>query len=66
VRIIESRNPGIDPRELVPRGWPAVRETCERYIDIGFSKLVLVPLGDAKDWDDELSAAATEVLPVQT
>jgi probable F420-dependent oxidoreductase len=66
LRIIESRNPGIDPRELVPRGWPAVREACERYVDVGFSKLVLVPLGEPKDWDDELSAAAGEVLPVQT
>jgi probable F420-dependent oxidoreductase len=66
VRIIESRNPGIDPRELVPRGWPAVREACERYVAVGFSKLVLVPLGEPKDWDDELSAAASEVLPIQS
>jgi probable F420-dependent oxidoreductase len=66
LRIIETRNPGMDPRDLVPRGWPAVREACERYIAVGFSKLVLVPLGEPKDWDDELVAAATEVLPVQT
>jgi probable F420-dependent oxidoreductase len=65
VRIIESRNPGIDPRELVPRGWPAVREACERYVDVGFSKLVLVPLAEPKAWDDELSASAAEVLPIQ-
>jgi probable F420-dependent oxidoreductase len=65
LRIIETRNPGTDPRDLVPRGWPAVREACERYIAVGFSKLVLVPLGEPKDWDDELTAAATEVLPVQ-
>jgi probable F420-dependent oxidoreductase len=65
LKIIESRNPGIDPRELVPRGWPAVREACERYVDVGFSKLVLVPLTEPKTWDDELAAGAEEVLPIQ-
>jgi probable F420-dependent oxidoreductase len=66
VQIIESRNPGVDARELVPRGWPAVREACERYVDVGFSKLVLVPLTEPKAWDDELAAGAEEVLPIQT
>jgi probable F420-dependent oxidoreductase len=66
VQIIESRNPGVDARELVPRGWPAVRAACEHYVDVGFSKLVLVPLSEPKDWDDELAAGAEEVLPVQT
>jgi probable F420-dependent oxidoreductase len=66
LKIIESRNPGIDARELVPRGWPAVREACERYVDVGFSKLVLVPLTEPKTWDDELAAGAEEVLPIQT
>jgi hypothetical protein len=42
-----------------------VRETCERYVDAGFSKLVLVPLTEPKDWDDELGAGAQEVLPIQ-
>jgi hypothetical protein len=66
VQIIGSRNPGVDARELVPRGWPAVREACERYVDVGFSKLVLVPLTEPKAWDDELAAGAEEVLPIQT
>jgi probable F420-dependent oxidoreductase len=65
-QVMRSRNPDVDPSELVPRGWPAVREACERYIDVGFTKLVLVPLSEPKDWDRELSAAAPEVLPLQT
>jgi probable F420-dependent oxidoreductase len=64
-KIIESRNPGVAVNDLVPRGWPAVREMCEHYVDVGFSKLVLVPLTEPKDWDDELAAGAEEVLPIQ-
>ncbi len=66
LRILESRNPGVDATELVPRGWPAIREACERYVGVGFSKLVLVPLTEPKNWDDELAAGAEEVLPIQT
>jgi probable F420-dependent oxidoreductase len=65
VDALRTRNPGADVNELVPRGWPAVREACERYVEVGFSKLVLVPMNEPKDWDSELAAAAAEVLPVQ-
>jgi probable F420-dependent oxidoreductase len=66
LRILQSRNPDADPREVVPRGWPAIRAACERYVEVGFSKLVLVPLTEPKDWNDELAASAAEVLPIQT
>jgi probable F420-dependent oxidoreductase len=64
--VLASRNPDVNPRDLVARGWPAVREHCERYVDVGFSKLVLVPFGEPKDWDGELAAGAAEILPIQT
>jgi probable F420-dependent oxidoreductase len=64
-RLVASRNPDADPGDLVARGWPAVRALCERYVAVGFSKLVLVPLAEPKDWDDELAAGAAEVLGVQ-
>ena len=38
----------------------------ERFIDVGFSKFVLVPLVEPMAWDDELEAVAAEVLPLQT
>ena len=66
VQVLASRNPDVDPHDLVARGWPAVRELCERYVAVGFSKLVLVPFAEPKDWDDELAAGAAEVLPLQT
>jgi probable F420-dependent oxidoreductase len=66
VQVLASRNPDVDPNDLVARGWPAVRAQCERYVGVGFSKLVLVPFAEPKNWDDELAAGAAEILPIQT
>jgi probable F420-dependent oxidoreductase len=63
---IASRNPGVDPRDLIHSGVPAVRKACERFVDVGFSKLVLVPFSHPPSWDDELAELAAEVLPIQT
>ena len=65
VEVLASRNPGADPGDLVARGWPRLRELCERYVEVGFSKLVLVPFTEPEDWDDELGQGAQEILPVQ-
>ena len=45
---------------------PRCATLCERYVAVGFSKLVLVPFTEPEDWDDELAAGAAEVLPIQT
>jgi hypothetical protein len=42
-----------------------VRALCERFVEVGISKLVLVPLAEPKDWDEELLAGASEVLSLQ-
>ncbi|HEY5011148.1 MAG TPA: LLM class flavin-dependent oxidoreductase [Acidimicrobiia bacterium] len=65
-KTIAARNPGVDPRDLVHSGIPAVRKACERFVDVGFSKLVLVPFTHPPSWDDELAEVAAEVLPIQT
>jgi len=65
MEMLSARNPGADPAELVAHGWPAVRELCERYVAVGFTKLVLVPFTEPADWDDELAAGARAVLPIQ-
>jgi probable F420-dependent oxidoreductase len=62
---IKARRPDIDPTELVPVGLPAVRQTLERYLEHGFSKLVLVPAHDPGRWPDELGSLADEVLSLQ-
>jgi probable F420-dependent oxidoreductase len=63
---IAARNPGVDPHDLIHSGVPAVRKACERFVDVGFSKLVLVPFTLPASWDDELAELAAEVLPIQT
>jgi probable F420-dependent oxidoreductase len=65
LQLLASRNPGADPNDLVAHGWTAVRDLCERYVAVGFTKLVLVPLTEPADWDDELAEGAQAVLPIQ-
>jgi hypothetical protein len=65
LQLLASRNPGADPNDLVAHGWSSARELCERYVAVGFTKLVLVPFSEPADWDDELAAAAQTVLPIQ-
>ncbi len=62
---IKARRPDVDPAELVPVGLPAVRTTLERYLEHGFSKLVLVPAHEPASWTDELGAMADAVLALQ-
>ena len=65
LQLLASRNPGADPNDLVAHGWTAVRDLCERYVAVGFTKLVLVPFTEPAEWDDELAAGARAVLPIQ-
>jgi probable F420-dependent oxidoreductase len=65
VEMISARNPGADPHDLVAHGWPAVRELCDRFVAVGFSKLVLVPFTEPANWDDELAQSAAAVLSIQ-
>jgi probable F420-dependent oxidoreductase len=66
VQAIKTRNPDVDVEDLVARGWSDLRDLCERYVAVGFSKLVLVPLGEPGDWNDELTAGADALLSLQT
>jgi probable F420-dependent oxidoreductase len=63
---VSSRRPGLDPAELIPVGLPAVRVTLERFLEAGFSKLVLVPAHDPSSWADELGDVAAAVLGLQS
>jgi probable F420-dependent oxidoreductase len=58
--------PDVDPRELVAVGLPALRERLTGFVDVGFSKLVVVPLVEPDDWGAELEKLAAEVLDLQT
>jgi probable F420-dependent oxidoreductase len=63
--VITKRTPDVDPHDLVPCGWNAVRARCEEFVAVDISKLVLVPFGAITDWSAELRAGA-ELLDLQT
>jgi probable F420-dependent oxidoreductase len=65
MEMLSARNPNVDPNDLVANGWTALRELCERYVAVGFSKLVLVPFTEPENWDDELAAGSESILPIQ-
>jgi probable F420-dependent oxidoreductase len=58
--------PDTDPADLVPVGLDALRARLGEYVDVGFSKLVLVPLAEPADWGDELTRVGAAVLDLQT
>jgi probable F420-dependent oxidoreductase len=63
---IAERRPGTDPRELVPRGWPAARELAARYVEAGVSKFVVRPAAHPGSWTGWLERFAGELVPLQT
>lgn len=63
---IAARRPGLDPKELVPVGLPAVRAHLEAFLEHGFSKLVLVPAHEPVNWTEELGEVADAVLDLQS
>jgi probable F420-dependent oxidoreductase len=56
----------VDPELLIPIGARALRTRLEEFIDLGFSKFVVLPVSQPAAWEDELSAVADELLPLQT
>src|SRR6185295_8560787 len=52
--------------ELTPVGYPALRQTIERFIAAGFSKFVVRPLVAPRSWRAELEALAAAVGDLQT
>jgi probable F420-dependent oxidoreductase len=65
-RVSEARRPGIDPAALVPSGYDALRAQCERFIERGFSKLVVLPAFPVTDWTAELERLAASILTLTT
>jgi probable F420-dependent oxidoreductase len=65
-QAIASRRSGRNAVATVPIGTTALRTTLERFIDIGFSKFVLRPLGSVLSWSDELGELASAVGTLQS
>jgi probable F420-dependent oxidoreductase len=65
-QLVEQRLPGVDVTEVVAVGLDALRARLERYVAVGFSKLVAVPFEEPGDWERELEQLAAAVLDLQT
>ena len=62
VRQVASRRPGLEPTAIVPSGLSAVCTRIEEFIQVGFSKFVLVPAEEPADWARELEDVAQAAL----
>ena len=65
-KLIAQRSPDTDPADLIPGSLDALKRRLHEYIDVGFSKLVLVPLHSPEDWNAELEPMARNLLSLQT
>lgn len=63
--IVNRRRPDLEPSAVIPTGHKALREQLERFVERGFSKLVVVPTGEPPSWTEELQALAENVLTIQ-
>lgn len=69
-RVLRARRPDLDdPAVLVPHSWEALTSTIQRFVDVGTSKFVVLPVhepGDAERWAAHLGELAEVVLPMET
>ncbi|MDQ1395018.1 MAG: hypothetical protein QOG64_277 [Acidimicrobiaceae bacterium] len=63
---IAARRRGLDPAEVVPVGFGALRDLLEEYLAAGFSKFVVRPLEPPASWRPELEQLAASVGDLQT
>ena len=67
--MLGARRPDLDPRELVPTSWEALQSSIQRFVDVGTSKFVVLPLTEpdtTDEWSAHLAEAAQALLPLET
>lgn len=67
---LARRRPDLaDPIELVPRGWDELAATIKRFVDVGTTKFVVLPVDEPRtvdQWSAHLAEAAGALLPLET
>jgi probable F420-dependent oxidoreductase len=68
--VLAKRRPDLaDPGELVPTSWEALTDLIRRFVDVGTSKFVVLPLTEpnsAAAWVEHVTEAADVLLPLET
>jgi probable F420-dependent oxidoreductase len=62
VAAVAARRPDGDASAVVPAGLDALRTAVERFVAVGVSKFVLVPVVEPEDWTDHLADVAGATL----
>lgn len=69
-RLLAKRRPDLDDvSQLVPTTWDELTTMIRRFVDVGTTKFVVLPLhepGDAEGWVSHLTEAAEVLLPLET
>ncbi len=67
---LARRRPDLDdPASLVSVGWDDLAATIKRFVEVGTSKFVVVPVDEPRDvgsWDAHLAMAADALRPLET
>ena len=66
--LLARRRPDLDPADVIPVGWNALRELIERFVEVGTTKFVVLPVdepGATTEWTVHLEAAATALQPLE-
>jgi probable F420-dependent oxidoreductase len=67
---LAGRRPDVDDiRRIVPQGWDDLLALIDRFVDVGTTKFVVLPIVEPdgpEGWTSELEAAAQILLPRQT
>ncbi len=63
--ILDARNPEADLDELVPTK-ATLPAAVQRFVDVGFSKFVLIPTHEPAEWGPEIAEVASIAKPLET
>ncbi|MFM8856273.1 MAG: TIGR03619 family F420-dependent LLM class oxidoreductase, partial [Actinomycetota bacterium] len=67
VQGLKARRPDLDDvSRILPTGWSELTAVIDRFIDVGFSKFVVVPLSEPASpeaWEEHVHEAAGRLLP---
>lgn len=64
--FLAKRRPDVDVADVVAADVEALAPLIERFVAVGASKFVVVPIGEPADWTDHLGEVADVVMPLQT
>lgn len=67
--MLAQRRPDLDPASIVPTSWEELVALIGRFVDVGTSKFVVLPIDEPPTvdaWSSHLADAAEALLPLET